>query len=115
MIVEAKERCTNKLSKKLDDPSMIPKGYWQIISTFFNNKNMPNIPVLNVNGKIIFNFEKKAELFNSHFVPQRTPINNSSVLLPSQCKTNAWLVSVNPKEDDIYLIYLRLKNLKLLS
>ena len=28
MIVEAKERSTNKLSKKLDDPSMIPKGYW---------------------------------------------------------------------------------------
>ena len=76
---------------------------------------MPNIPAINVNGKIIFNFEKKAELFKSHFVSQCTPTNNSSVLLPSEYKTNAWLVSVNSKEDDVYLIYLRLKSLKLPS
>ena len=28
MIVEAKERYTDKLSKKLDDPSTTPRAYW---------------------------------------------------------------------------------------
>ena len=57
MIVEAKEKYTNKLSKKLDDPSTMPKGYWSILNTFLNNKKAPNIPPLNVNGKIISNFD----------------------------------------------------------
>ena len=61
MIVEAKE----KLSKELDDSSTMPNAYWSILNTFLNNKKIPNIPPLNVNGKIISNFEKKAELFNS--------------------------------------------------
>ena len=67
MIIEAKERYRNKLSKKSDDPSTMPKAYWSILNTFLNNKKIPNIPPLNVNSKIISNFEKKAELFNSHF------------------------------------------------
>ena len=82
MIVEAKERYKNKLSKKLDDPSTMPKVYWSILNTFLNNKKMPNIPPLKVNGKIISNFDKKAKLFNSYFVSQCTPINNSSVPPP---------------------------------
>ena len=59
MIAEAKERYTSKLRKKLDDPSTMPKAYWSILHTFLNNKKIPNIPPLNVNGKIISNFEKK--------------------------------------------------------
>ena len=41
MIVEAKERYTNKLSKKLDDPSTMSKPYWSILNTFLNNKKYP--------------------------------------------------------------------------
>ena len=70
----------------------MPKAYWSILNTFLNNKKIPNIPPLNANGKIIFNLDKKMELFNSHFASQCTPINNSSVL----------------EQGDIYLI---LKNL----
>ena len=73
-----------------------------------NNKKIPNIPPLNVNCKIISNFEKKAELFNSHFTSQCTPINNSNVLPPLKYKTNGRLAPVNIKKDDIYL---KLKNL----
>ena len=64
MIVEAKESYINKLSKKLVDLSTMPKVYWSILDTFLNNKKIFNIPPLNVNGKIICNFEKKMELFN---------------------------------------------------
>ena len=60
MIVEAKERYTRKLSMKLNDPSTMPKSYWSILNTFLNNKKIPNIPPLNINGKFISNFEKKA-------------------------------------------------------
>ena len=59
MIAEAKERCINKLRKKLDDPSTMPKAYWSILHTFLNNKKIPNILPLNVNGKIISNSDKK--------------------------------------------------------
>ena len=47
MIVEAKERYTNKLSEKLDDPSTMPKAYWSILNTFLNNKRIPNISPIN--------------------------------------------------------------------
>ena len=98
-----KERYINTFSKKLDDPSTMPKAYWSILNTFLNNKKIPNIPLLNVNGKIILNLEKKAELFNSHFASQCTRINNSSVLPLLEYKANGRLASVNIKEDDIYL------------
>ena len=103
MIVKAKERYTNKVSKKLDDPSTIPKANWSILNTFLNNRKKTNIPPLNVNVKIISNFGKKAELFNSHFASQCTLINNSIALPPLEYKTNGRLASVNIKEDDIYL------------
>ena len=38
MIVVTKERYTNELSKKLDDPSMMPKAYWSILNVLLNNK-----------------------------------------------------------------------------
>ena len=66
MIVKAKEWYINKLSKKLDDPSTMPKAYWSILNTFLNNKKIPNIPPLNVNGKITSNFEKKTLSMNSN-------------------------------------------------
>ena len=53
-----------------------------------NKKKIPNNLPLNVNDKIISNFDKKAELFNSHFSFQYTPVSNSSVLPPLEYKTN---------------------------
>ena len=97
MILEAKERYTNKLNKKLDDPSTRAKAYWPILNTFLNSKKIPNIPPLKVSGRIISNFVKKVELFNSHFTSQCTQINNSSVLPPLEYKTNERLASVNIK------------------
>ena len=68
-----------------------------------NTKKILNIPSLNVNSKIISNFEKKVKLFNSHFASQCNPVNNSIVPPLLEYKTNEPLVSVNIK-DDIYPI-----------
>ena len=76
MIVYPKERYTNKLSKKSDDLFTVPKAYFSIV----NAKKILNISPINVNGKIISNLKKKAELFNSRFAFQWTQIDNSSVL-----------------------------------
>ena len=91
MFLKAKERCATKLSKELDDPSTITKAYWPILNTWLNNTQIPNVPLLNVNGKVISNFNKKLELFNLHFTSQKTPIYNSSVIPPLVYETNGGL------------------------
>ena len=57
MIDKAKKRYTNKLGKKLDNPSTMPKAYLSILNTFLNNKKIPNIPPLNV--KLFLTSRKK--------------------------------------------------------
>ena len=54
--------------------------------------------------KLFLISRKKAELFNLHFAPQHTPINNSSVYPRLECITNERLASVEIKKVDIYLI-----------
>ena len=58
IIIEAKERYTSKLSKRLDDLFTMLKAYWSIRNTFLNKKN-PNISSLNISGEINSNFGKK--------------------------------------------------------
>ena len=91
MFLKAKERYATKLSKELDDPSTITKAYWSILNTLLNSTQIPHVPLLNVNGKVISNFDKKLELFNLHFTSQKTPINNSSVIPPLVYETNGGL------------------------
>ena len=81
---------------------MIVEAKGAILNTFLN---ILNTHPLTVN---YFLFGEKAEIFNSHFASQCTPINNSSVLSQLENKTNERLASVDIKKDDIYLI---LKNL----
>ena len=47
------------MCEKLNDPITAPKTYWKIINRFLNNKKIPAIPPLLVNGEIIQNFLKK--------------------------------------------------------
>ena len=56
------------------------------------------------NGTLISNFKQKANLFNSYFSSQCTPINTSSKLPVFAYKTENRLDSVDIKEEDIYLI-----------
>ena len=91
------------MSKKLNDPSTAPKSYWSILNWFLNNKKIP-IPPIFYNGKVISDFKEKADLFNSFFASQWTPVSNSSVLPDISFRTNARLNSFSITEKDILAI-----------
>ena len=75
-----------------------------------NKKKISNIPPLLINNKLVFDFHKKAELFNWHFAEQCTLVQNTSTLpVPVlNFKTNNWLKSFDINENDLHLI---IKNL----
>ena len=54
IILAAKEKYINELSKKLSNPKTAPKTYWKILSRFLSNKKIPSIPPLFVNSEMIF-------------------------------------------------------------
>ena len=63
IILAAKEKYINELSKKLSNPETTPKTYWKILNRFLSNKKIPSIPPLLVNGEMISNFSKKSRTF----------------------------------------------------
>ena len=70
LIVETKDKHLAKLSSKLGNPDAAPKTYWSIVNRFLNNKKTPIIPPVFFEGKLISDFEKKAEFYNNHFTSQ---------------------------------------------
>ena len=64
LILDAKEKCVRCMSNKLNDPLTSPKTYWSILNRFLNNRKIPAIPPLLVNGDIITNFSEKADRLN---------------------------------------------------
>ena len=92
------------MSKKLSNPETAPKTYWKILNRFLSNKKIPSIPPLLVNGEMISNFSKKAELFNKFFASQCTPLSNTSTLPPLTIRTDKRLSSLKINEDDILSI-----------
>ena len=103
-ISEANEKYISQLSQKIIDLSTEPKTYWKIINRFVNNKNIPIIPPLLVNNKIISNFFEKANLFNNFFASQSTPLENNS-FLPLFClKTDEFLLPLEISEATIFAI-----------
>ena len=63
LIIDAKEQNIAKMSAKLDDHKTASKTYWPILSRFLNNKNIPIMPPVFVEGKLISDFKKKVEPF----------------------------------------------------
>ena len=59
IVSAAKDKYIIQICEKLNDPITAPKTYWKIINRFLNNKKIPAIPPLLVNGEIIQNFLKK--------------------------------------------------------
>ena len=68
------------MSAKLDNPNTAPKTHWSIISRLLNKRKIPTIPPILADGKLVSDFEKKSELFNSHFAAQCAPVKNTSTL-----------------------------------
>ena len=92
------------MSKKLSNPETAPKTYWKILNRFLSNKKIPSVTPLFVNGEMISNFSKKAELFNKFFAPQCMPLSNTSTLPPLTIRTDKRLSSLKINEDDILFI-----------
>ena len=93
---------------QLNDRITAPKTYWKIISCFLNNKEIPAIPPLLLNGEIISNFSQKASIFNKFFASQCTPLQNSSSLPTFYLRTDETLSLLNVNDDYIFAI---IKNL----
>ena len=62
------------LERKLNNPFIQTKVYWSILKTFYNKKNIPLIPPLFVKDRFVIDIKKKANIFNSFFVEEFTPI-----------------------------------------
>ena len=67
---------------------------------------MPPIPV---GDRFVSNFAEKAELFNSYFASQCTPVINKSQLPTLEFKTSKRIEKITFTDDDIKL---KIKNLK---
>ena len=109
LITNLKNKYYSKVAKILLDPSTSPKSYWSILKTFLNNKQIPVIPQIFHDNKFITYFKQKAEIFNSHFSKQCTPLINNSKI-PSECprKSNESLSSITFEINDFEKI---IKNL----
>ena len=99
----------SKVAKILLHHSTSLKTYWSILKTFLNNTKIPITPPIFHKNKFITYFKQKAEIFNSHFSKQCTPLINSSKI-PSECprKSNESLSSITFEIKDIKKI---IKNL----
>ena len=90
------------LAKKLNNPLLQVKTYWSILKTFYNEKNIPLIPPLLVDNNFVTDIQTKANIFNTFFAEQYTPLNNSSVLPVNQMfLTQSRLNFLNFNEDEI--------------
>ena len=104
MIQNRKERYFYDLSVKLNNPQTSPKTNWSIIKSCYNGRKIPIIPPLSVNGKIITDFNEKANLFNKYFSSQCNPLPNDSKLPENQTYITETKISFNIEDEDIYKI-----------
>ena len=79
-ILEAKKNYILKMTKKLKDSNTSPKTYWSLLNRLLYNKKIPTTPPLLVDGKLVSDFCKKANIFNNFFASICTPIDNTSCL-----------------------------------
>ena len=101
MIQNRKESYPYGLSVKLNNPQTSPKTYWSVIKSCYDDRKIPIIPPLSVNGKIITDFNEKANLFNKYFSSQCNPLPNDSKLPEDQTYiTETKLSSFNIEDED---------------
>ena len=77
-------------AKKIEDSHA---AYWTILNRLICNKKIPAIPPLFVDGKFIWDFCEKANIFNNYFASICVPIKNESAPPHFSYKTNTkWIV-----------------------
>ena len=90
-IIKAKDEYFSNLGKKLSDPTNGISSYWATM----NKSSIRKIFQLQ-NGVFVTNFQTKVNIFNDHFVEQRSLTNNDSVLpnFVSRCDSSLSNVKV---------------------
>ena len=78
IISKRKEEYHYHLASKLNNPSTSAKTYWSILKTFYNGKEVPLIPPLQIGNTLVSDFKMKANIFNKFFALQCVPLNNDS-------------------------------------
>ena len=68
------------MTKKLVDSNASSKSYLTILKRLLYCKKHPTIPPLLVDGKMVSDFCKEANIFNTSFASICTPIDNTSCL-----------------------------------
>ena len=63
----AKQKCFNKISKKLCDPLTSTKFYWSLLKTILNGKKVPCVHPIFHNNKYVTDFKEKNEILKSFF------------------------------------------------
>ena len=103
-ILEAKKNYILKMTKKLADSNTSPKTYWTILNRLLYNKKIPTIPPFLVDGKLVSDFCKKANIFNNFFASICTPIDNTSCLPSFSFRTGSRIKFFHVTENDISAI-----------
>ena len=78
-LTKSEEIYYQRINAKLNDPSLSNKAYWSILKTFQNGKKVPIISPLFNNNKFVTDCQEKANVFNSFFTKQCSPIPSKSV------------------------------------
>ena len=92
------------MTKKLADSNTSSKSYWTILNRLLYNKKLPTIPPLLVDGKMVSDFCKKANIFNNFFTSICTPIDNASCLPSFSYRAGNRIKSFEVTENDILVI-----------
>ena len=104
LITKSKELYVSKLSRKLNDPHTSSKTYWSTLNRFIGRGKIPIIPPLNVNGELVTDFAKKANLFNNFFADQCSVLSNDSTLPDFSYCTNHRISEVELSDERILKI-----------
>ena len=84
LISQTKALYYENLARKLNNPLLQAKTYWSILKTFYNDKKVPLIPPLLIDGKFATDIKAKANILNKFFADQCTPLKNNSILPTNQ-------------------------------
>ena len=103
-ILEAKKNYILKMNKKLADSNTSSKSYWTILTRLLYNKKLPTIPPLLVDGEMVSDFCKKANIFNNFFASIFTLTNNTSRLPSFSYRAGSRIKSSQVTENDILAI-----------
>ena len=103
-ILEAKKNYILKMTKKLADSNTSPKTYWTILIRLLYNKKYPTISPLLVDGKLVSDVCKKANILNNFFVSICRPTDNTSCLSSFSYRTGSRIKSFHVIENDILAI-----------